>query len=283
MKGLRNILLVLLVPLVASGCATTNNGIVGFGFNKCGSVGGGLGGATGALVAERAIAGIVPGAIVGAVLGHMICSSRDGDGDGVLNTEDLCPDTPKGAVVNQDGCPDADGDGVLDNVDKCQNTPQGIPVSKDGCPPDTDGDGVADYNDECMYTMPGIKVKENGCARCGQLMAAVESVNFDFNKSEIRSDATQILGKVVKALKDTTTNVRIEGHTDDIGGNNYNLVLSKDRATAVSEYLISRNIPAENISAVEGKGESAPVASNETEEGREQNRRVEIITDCGGS
>nr|VFJ93641.1 MAG: OmpA-OmpF porin, OOP family [Candidatus Kentron sp. H]VFJ94411.1 MAG: OmpA-OmpF porin, OOP family [Candidatus Kentron sp. H]VFK01062.1 MAG: OmpA-OmpF porin, OOP family [Candidatus Kentron sp. H] len=277
MKGLRNILLVLLVPLLASGCATTSGGIASL--NKCSVIGAGLGGAAGALVAEKAIAGVVPGGIVGAVLGYALCRDGDADGDGVLDEADKCPNTPKGAIVNQNGCPDADGDGVLDEADKCPNTPEGIPVDPEGCSPDSDSDGVADYRDECPYTLPGIQVKENGCAKCGQLLAAVESVNFDFNKAELRSDAVDVLGKVAKAIKNTETKVRVEGHTDNIGGNNFNLTLSKNRAKVVGDYLVARGVSADNI-AVVAKGEGSPISSNRTKEGREKNRRAEIITNC---
>nr|VFJ42418.1 MAG: OmpA-OmpF porin, OOP family [Candidatus Kentron sp. DK]VFJ45481.1 MAG: OmpA-OmpF porin, OOP family [Candidatus Kentron sp. DK] len=277
MKELRYIFLVLLIPLFASGCASTGGGSLGL--NQCGVIGTGLGGITGALIAEKAIAGVIPGALVGAVLGQMICS-QDADGDGVLDNVDQCPDTPKDAVVNEAGCQDTDRDGVADSADKCPNTPEGIPVDEDGCPPDADGDGVADLNDECPNTLPGTRVKDNGCAKCGQLLASVPSVNFDFNKANIRPDATNVLSQVAKALQNTETTIRVEGYTDSVGSDKYNLTLSNKRAKVVSDYLKSRGVSADNVVAVVGKGESSPVASNETPAGREQNRRVEIITDC---
>lgn len=277
MKELRYIFLVLLIPLFATGCASTGGGPLGL--NKCGVIGTGLGGVTGALVAEKALAGVVPGAVVGAVLGQMICS-RDADGDGVLDNVDQCPDTPKDALVNQDGCQDTDRDGVADSADKCPNTPEGIPVNGEGCPPDADGDGVADLDDACPNTLPGTQVKDNGCAKCGQLLASVPSVNFDFNKADIRPDATDILSKVATALRNTETTIRVEGHTDNVGSDKYNLTLSNQRAKAVSDYLKSQDVSTDNIVAVMGKGESFPIASNKTLAGRDQNRRVEIITDC---
>jgi OOP family OmpA-OmpF porin len=249
------------------------------GLNKCGVIGGGLGAGAGALVAEKAIAGAIPGLVVGAILGQMICDN-DADGDGVANGIDQCPDTPKGVPVDANGCPDSDGDGVVDETDKCPNTPEGIMVDANGCPPDSDSDGVADYNDECPNTMPGIKVKDNGCAQCGQLLASVPSVNFDFNKFAIRNDAASILNQVAKAISNTETTVRIEGHTDGIGSDGYNIALSKKRASAVNDYLISQGVSAGNIADVIGKGKSSPIAPNNTEEGRSRNRRVELITDC---
>jgi len=88
----------------------------------------------------------------------------DEDGDGVPNSRDKCPGTPKGVTVYSDGCPtDLDGDGVPDYLDKCPNTPKGTVVNKDGCPADSDGDGVLDVNDKCPGTPRGIKVDVFGC------------------------------------------------------------------------------------------------------------------------
>ncbi len=88
----------------------------------------------------------------------------DEDGDGVPNSRDKCPGTPKGVTVYSDGCPtDLDGDGVPDYLDKCPNTPKGTVVNKDGCPADSDGDGVFDQFDKCPGTPHGVTVDVNGC------------------------------------------------------------------------------------------------------------------------
>lgn len=88
----------------------------------------------------------------------------DEDGDGVPNSRDKCPGTPKGVTVYSDGCPtDLDGDGVPDYLDKCPNTPKGTVVNKDGCPADSDGDGVLDVNDKCPGTPRGVVVDATGC------------------------------------------------------------------------------------------------------------------------
>jgi OmpA-OmpF porin, OOP family len=88
----------------------------------------------------------------------------DEDGDGVPNSRDKCPGTPKGVTVYSDGCPtDLDGDGVPDYLDKCPNTPKGTVVNKDGCPADSDGDGVLDVNDKCPGTPRGVAVDATGC------------------------------------------------------------------------------------------------------------------------
>lgn len=89
---------------------------------------------------------------------------RDKDKDGVIDKLDLCPDTPKGVIVDANGCPvDSDGDGVPDYLDHCPDTPLGVTVDANGCPVDTDGDGVPDYLDKCPDTPAGIEVHFDGC------------------------------------------------------------------------------------------------------------------------
>ncbi|MGB3288023.1 MAG: OmpA family protein [Burkholderiaceae bacterium] len=99
---------------------------------------------------------------------------------------------------------------------------------------------------------------------------------FDFDKSTIKPEGRQVLDQV--AAQANTVNLETliaTGHTDSIGTEKYNLGLSQRRANAVKAYLVSKGISADRI-YVEGKGESSPVASNKTREGRAQNRRVEI-------
>jgi len=90
--------------------------------------------------------------------------ATDSDGDGVPDVRDKCPNTPKGAKVDAQGCPkDADGDGVADGLDKCPDTPRGVKVNADGCTADSDGDGVTDDKDRCPDTPRGSKVNADGC------------------------------------------------------------------------------------------------------------------------
>jgi len=89
---------------------------------------------------------------------------RDSDGDGVLDKNDDCPDTPRGATVDSRGCPhDSDGDGVWDGIDQCPDTPRGATVDSRGCPHDSDGDGVWDGIDQCPDTPRGATVDSRGC------------------------------------------------------------------------------------------------------------------------
>jgi len=90
----------------------------------------------------------------------------DADGDGVLDRRDKCPDTPRGARVDEDGCPkDSDGDGVYDGIDKCPDTKPGVPVDASGCPRDSDRDGVHDGLDKCPDTPGGAEVDADGCPK----------------------------------------------------------------------------------------------------------------------
>ena len=104
----------------------------------------------------------------------------------------------------------------------------------------------------------------------------LRSVHFDFNKADIRKDAVPVLDEAAEMLNnDTTVGVIVAGHTDGIGSVDYNLALSKRRANAVAKYLTDHGVKASRL-RTEGLGKSKPVASNDTEDGRAQNRRVEL-------
>ncbi len=104
----------------------------------------------------------------------------------------------------------------------------------------------------------------------------LRGVNFDFDKATIRPDAQSILEEAAQILKDEPAiDVSVDGHTDAIGTDAYNQRLSERRAQAVREYLVRLGISPSRL-RTRGFGESEPVASNDTEEGRAQNRRVEL-------
>jgi OOP family OmpA-OmpF porin len=205
----------------------------------------------------------------------------DTDGDGVPDRIDKCPNTRNGEKVNELGCPDTDGDGVYDNSDKCPNTPAGAPVDADGCPKDSDGDGVPDYKDECPNTPAGTQVDEVGCAKADTVTVVKEIIlkgdtNFEFNKAELLPAAYPVLNNLAETIKkNPETRWRIEGHTDAIGSDSYNMDLSRRRAESVLNYLLSQGVDRSRLEVVP-LGESQPVATNDTQEGRAMNRRVEI-------
>lgn len=201
---------------------------------------------------------------------------RDSDGDGVLDGLDMCPDTPAGVIVNEDGCPsDSDRDGVLDAMDKCPNTPLGTPVDAQGCPLDSDKDGVPDARDKCPGTLPGNRVDADGCSFV-QRGGVLEGISFDLDSTKVNTVCFSILDEVARNLKSIPkTKVEIGGHTDSLGSAAYNQKLSERRAAAVRDYLVSKGVPADQITT-KGYGEAYPVASNETQEGRSRNRRIEF-------
>jgi OOP family OmpA-OmpF porin len=168
---------------------------------------------------------------------------------------------------------DSDGDGVTDDHDRCPNTPAGAKVDANGCELDSDGDGVVDRLDRCPGTPPGIKVDVNGC-EIEEIV--LRGVNFDTNKSTLRPESKTVLDSVVALLKQRPgAKVEIDGHTDSVGKDAYNQKLSERRAKTVVEYLVANGIPAGDLTA-KGYGETRPIASNDTAEGREQNRRVTL-------
>jgi outer membrane protein OmpA-like peptidoglycan-associated protein len=115
---------------------------------------------------------------------------------------------------------------------------------------------------------PPVPVKEK---------IVLRGVHFDFNKATIRADAKPILDQAAATLKEhASVAVTVEGHTDSIGSDTYNQKLSVRRAAAVREYLAGQGVDASRMTVV-GKGESDPVASNDTADGRAQNRRVELL------
>jgi OOP family OmpA-OmpF porin len=208
----------------------------------------------------------------------------DSDGDGVPDDLDQCPNTPRGARVDSRGCPiDSDGDGVPDGIDRCPDTPRGCGVDRDGCPLDSDHDGVCDGLDRCPNTPAGAQVDENGCTIEAKKfidtgLISTTKILFDTGKSTLKPESKSELDKIGGILAEVPdTRVEIGGHTDNVGSEQLNMKLSEERALAVKEYLL-KNFPqlkAENLSA-KGYGESKPVASNNTKEGRAQNRRVEF-------
>jgi OOP family OmpA-OmpF porin len=139
---------------------------------------------------------------------------------------------------------------------------------------DRDGDGVCDAVDKCPGTPKGFKVDADGCIIEQKII--LRSVNFEFNKATLTAPAMSSLDEVGAALVgQPSLRVEIAGYTDSIGKPGYNLALSKKRAASVKSYLVSKGVPASNLVS-QGYGEKSPVATNDTEEGRTENRRVEF-------
>ena len=102
------------------------------------------------------------------------------------------------------------------------------------------------------------------------------ALNFDFDKSVVKPEYFEMLNNLKDFIEQNNYELTIEGHTDSVGSNQYNIGLSRRRAEAVKAKLIEFGLPEDRIVGIEAKGEEYPVATNETPEGRLQNRRVEI-------
>ncbi len=203
----------------------------------------------------------------------------DTDGDGVADKNDACVDVA-GPAENK-GCPyaDTDKDGTVDKDDKCPTVAG--PKENNGCPwADTDGDGIADKDDKCP-TVKGTAANKG----CPEVTAEVikelnnfsKAILFNSGKATIRPESNVKLEEIVKVMSSySAANFTLEGYTDSTGSAVKNLQLSKERAAAVKAYLIAKGISADRLSS-EGYGVVKPIASNKTEAGRAQNRRVEIL------
>jgi outer membrane protein OmpA-like peptidoglycan-associated protein len=109
------------------------------------------------------------------------------------------------------------------------------------------------------------------------LIVNISDVLFDFNKYTLKPGAREKMAKVSGILLAyPALKLQLEGHTDSVGTDDYNMNLSQQRADAVRAFLAEQGVPADNITAV-GLGKSDPVASNDTAAGRQQNRRVELV------
>ena len=174
---------------------------------------------------------------------------------------------------------DSDGDGVPDSSDACANTPAGVQVDSRGCEIDSDRDGVVDSRDNCPDTPANLAMDNNGCPILEASQRRIELlVNFDYDQSDVKPQYDSEIEDFADFMKIYgNTNAVIEGHTDSRGSDAYNQPLSERRANAVRDELVNEyDIDASRVSTV-GYGESRPVATNDTDEGRAQNRRIEAV------
>ena len=134
---------------------------------------------------------------------------------------------------------------------------------------DSDGDGVLDPDDACPGTPKGARVDARGCWVLGGVL-------FDVDKSVIKPEYQGLLDEVATVLKNNAgVSIRIDGHTDSTASDAYNQGLSERRANSVRDALVSRGVDTGRLST-QGFGESKPIATNDTVDGRQLNRRVEL-------
>ena len=192
------------------------------------------------------------------------------DTDGIQDAEDDCPEVA--GIASWNGCPDTDGDGIQDEEDDCPNTP-GIPAFN-RCP---DTDGVKDLEDQCPDEAGTIE--NDGCPEITQeiierLQEIGKIIYFATNDSKLNERNNQILDEVFNTLQNYSSyKVVVEGHTDSSGQASFNQALSEKRANSVMRYLIEKGMSPSRASA-KGYGETRPAVSNDTAEGRRENRRV---------
>lgn len=229
----------------------------------------------------------------------------DTDGDGIKDEDDACPDVA--GPIENNGCPDTDNDGLFDFIDDCPTIAG--PKENNGCPwPDTDGDGLLDKDDKCPYIAGPIKndgcpyqdtdndgvldkddkcpntpgpVSNQGCPEIEKevqeiLKTAFDNLEFETGKDIIKQESLPSLTELADVLvKKKEWKLQIAGHTDNVGNDQANLILSKKRAEAVKAFMISKGINAERLTALYF-GETQPIGDNNTAEGRQKNRRVEM-------
>ncbi|MBW2523269.1 MAG: OmpA family protein [Deltaproteobacteria bacterium] len=240
---------------------------------------------------------------------------KDQDGDGIVDAEDACPERAGKASDDpaKHGCPrpsDRDDDGILDEDDACPDEPgessdqpviHGCPrtTNRDDCvyedepcpeapADDRDGDGVDDDRDKCP-DVPGTAAR-GGCpaprptpptptpsAAGNHPELEAQRVRFDFNAASLRPESAGALDEMARYLRDhdEIKLVEVQGHADETGPAGYNQQLSWQRANAVSAALVRRGVSAARLRSV-GYGEARPEAANDTEGGRQQNRRVQL-------
>lgn len=217
----------------------------------------------------------------------------DTDEDGIADAKDACPETKGAANVDpkKNGCPgDRDGDGIVDAKDACPDTAGEARTDpkQDGCPADPDGDGIKYAADACPDDAgsSNTDAKLNGCPKLARLEGdeivisqQVRFRSYGKAKSETLDPVSDDLMNGIKAVINAhpeVVKIEVQGHTDDMGTEEFNDRLARERAEAVRQWLIDAGIPAEKLVA-KGYGMSKPIADNRINIGRAKNRRVQFV------
>ena len=204
----------------------------------------------------------------------------DSDNDGVMDSMDLCPNTPAGMGVDATGCNnDLDADGVINSLDKCPNTAKGTVVDAVGCKlaKDSDNDGVVDGKDKCPNTPMGDQVDNTGCTLfADNEITQTLQVLFGNNSAVVTNSADPKIAEFADFLKRYgNTSIVIEGHASAVGNADYNLEISELRAKSVVDVLVNEyGIDRSRLSAV-GYGETQLLDDSNTAQAHSINRRIE--------
>lgn len=211
--------------------------------------------------------------------GRGLDGGGDEPADEELPPEPVCDTRIVDPVTGKAECiADSDRDGVSDGSEQCPSTPSGVAVDAKGCTivgvVDSDGDGVVDPVDACPGSTVGLAVDATGCLI--EQTVTLKAVQFQTGSAQLTPDARIALNEVARTLKNQRNlNIEISGHTDNLGNDGFNLLLSQQRAESVRQHLIGKGVGPERVVAL-GLGETQPVADNNTDDGRDENRRVEF-------
>ena len=218
------------------------------------------------------------------------CPDPDNDSDGILDNVDMCPMNPEDADSweDGDGCPDADNDedGLPDDNDTCPNKAEDDDGfdDNDGCPDlDNDQDAILDTDDKCPNHPESINgfEDEDGCPdeipeALKKFTGTIADIKFKVDSDELLNSSFSTLNRAADVLaKFEGVRMEIQGHASADGDDDYNLQLSQKRAESVRRYLIGRGVDPDRLIAV-GYGETKPLSTNRTQDGRSENRRVEF-------
>jgi OmpA-OmpF porin, OOP family len=219
------------------------------------------------------------------------CPPVDADHDGITDEVDACPMKagPASEDPKKNGCPlpsDRDGDGVADGDDACP-TLAGVKTNDpatNGCPGDADADGFRDDQDACPHEkgVDDPDPAKKGCPKLVRVTSSeiviLEQVQFDTDKATIQSTSDALLGSVAQVMQEhpEILAVEVQGHTDNRGKKTHNTKLSQERANAVMLNLVGRGIAEKRLSA-KGYGQDVPLSPNDSDEGRQKNRRVQFV------
>lgn len=253
---------------------------------------------------------------------------RDSDGDGIIDTDDACPGTPKDVKIDKRGCPlDDDNDGVPDFRDRCPGTFKGTPVDLEGCeqipslPVPEQAEGAADSASEKkeepivpaevpapvvaeissvpvetvvsapvvaeapavveetapLVPSPAAAAVEQQAAEDATDLKGFSAITFEYNSFRVSEGSRDALLRIAEVMaKNPKLSVRLEGHCDERGSDEFNLALGEKRALAVKKYLVRLGVTARRIS-VFSYGKEKPVVAGSTEEAWAKNRRVEFF------
>ena len=213
-------------------------------------------------------------------------TTKDTDGDGVADSEDVCPTVSGKMAPPRPGCPpDGDSDGVIDAEDACPKVAGTLSPDpkKSGCPEDRDGDGVIDAEDACADERGkrSEDPKKNGCPESvrvvGKQIVILQKINFATGKDEIQNDSYGVLRDVAAVLQQHPDIVRVavDGHTDNVGREENNMALSRRRAISVVRWLVKEGVDERRLEA-RGFGPRRPIVKETSPAARAKNRRVEF-------